>query len=387
MITRKIEIYVNAKGQESKDYINLLYKWRKIAVNAANIVSSHWYLQQIALQQMTYLTEEAKMKVKNIMKDADGILTTSASNTTYQVLSAKFKGEIPTEILTCVNDRVRKYLSKNKDDIYLNKMSLPTFRDTMPFPFSPMSLFRNFHKMEKDRNYSFTLFGVPLCTRFGADRSNNAEIVARIVDGTYTAGISTIKFETEKDTTTKKIKRKIILMLCCEIPKREYTPIANNPLVCKLMLLQPVTCFWGKYEYEIGCYEDYLYKRTRMQLAIKRLQKTIKDNKGGKGRKQKLLSALRRFHKSEHNYIQTQLHKYSFQIIKLALRFNCDEIILDDFKKDVADAKEDDYMLRNWSFYSFYQLISYKAAQFGIKVTDLSDNKETLAEEIEDTED
>ena len=121
----------------------------------------------------------------------------------------------------------------------------------------------------------------------------------------------------------------------------------------------------------IGSREHFLNARTAFQRRYKSLQK-LKATAGGKGRGKKL-EPLERLRKAERNWVHTQNHLFSREVVNFAVQTRAATIHMEDlsdFGKDNdgnADEKKE-FVLRNWSYYELQNMITYKAAKYGIKV-------------------
>ena len=92
---------------------------------------------------------------------------------------------------------------------------------------------------------------------------------------------------------------------------------------------------------------------------------------GGKGRKRKT-QAIDRFHEKEKKYIDTKLHTYSRMLVDMAIKNECGVINLINQKEKELEAKENEFILRNWSYYGLKTKIEYKAKMCGIEVREIT---------------
>ena len=113
-LTRKIQLLVDLPTKEErKEALDKLYQWQNRSFKAANLIVSHLYVQEM-IQEFFYLSEGVKYKLADEKKDEDGILNRSRMNSTYRVVSDRFKGEIPTNILGNLNKALISTFNKNK---------------------------------------------------------------------------------------------------------------------------------------------------------------------------------------------------------------------------------------------------------------------------------
>ncbi len=370
VITRKIQVIINGK-----DNLRTLYAWRDARRRGANTVVAHQFCQD-NIKDFIYIKDDVKDKiyVQDIMQKGKGM---SETNATYRVLSERLKGSVPSAMYSALNNVICKtYAQVDRRDVYTGKAQLRTYKNNIPMPFTKVVL-SSIKPIEKEittksgetktiKTYSMNFYGLPLEFFFGRDRSNNRLIVERCLDGVYSFCDSSIQI----DDKTKKI----FLLLSVKMPIKNIELNPEKELVGVLSLSTPIVAVIGdKCVAEIGDKESFLYKRLQMQESRKRLQKAMKYNKGGKGRKKKL-SRLDTLEKAEFNYIQTQLHTYSKELVSVAIANNCGVIRLaNPSAEDVARIKlnqseGDDFVFRNWGWSGLSDLIQYKANKSGIKL-------------------
>lgn len=357
IITRKIEIYINETEKDKKsEFYDTIHKWRFICLNAANTLASHYFAMD-NIRNMVYLDEGVKAKLADINKDSEGILVTSYQNSGYRLLSHLYKGEIPMDIMSGLNQAVQKTYKEEKTEYYKGERSLRNYRNNIPIPFSSSGV--SFKKQESSKNYNFSLYKIPFSTRLGADRSGNEIIIDRINAGEY-------KFCNSSITWNKK-KNKWFLLLCVDIPATRLKAKEGVKVEAKLDIMTPIIATCGKNTDHIGTKEEFLYQRLKIQSKLTNLQKSLRYASGGNGRKAKL-QAIERFNKKEKNYITTKLHTYSRILVNFAVKMRAEEIVLVNQKEKEDEAKDNEFVLRNWSYYGLKQMIEYKAGKVGINV-------------------
>lgn len=355
MITRKIQIQINCADKiKRKAYLDTLYKWQRIAYSGANQVASHHFVMD-NIKEMIYYEDGVKLKLDNISKSENGMLITSKMNTTYQVLSKKYKGELPMSIASGVNSVVVSTYNKERVNVFNGERSLRSYRNTMPMP-APSKNFTNWVKNDKGE-YEFSFCNIPFITYFGHDRSGNVNIVEGCLSGNYKICDSSIQLT----------NRKTFLLLCVNIPAKKIELDNDKRAIATLDIEIPIKVTCGKDIFDIGGKEQFLHRRLQIQAALRRLQISCKYNDSGKGRKYKL-QAIERFHLKEKNYVTTMLHKYSFELIKFCIDNKCGILDLIDVKEKTSKAKEDEFILRNWSYFGLLNFIRYKAQKYNISV-------------------
>lgn len=384
LITRKIKLNIDAECKEQ--YVQELKKWSKynnIVRRCANIIVSHIFVHD-NISDMFYLTEDFKVKLlKNDEKTPDGVLTTSKTNSTYQLLSKHFKGEIPTVILSALNNNICKTHKEQSMDIRNGLKSIPSYKNNIPIPITRQS----FCKVKRldDMNFSFTLFGTPFVTYFGRDRSYNKNLLNKAfneLEG-YKLCDSSIKIEKNGSKT------KFYLNAVISVPKTANNVDPEKSIECFLDYQHPIIIA-DKKSTKIGTEEEFNHARVYIKNKLIELQKSLKYNNGGKGRKKKL-QAIERYKQKEKNYVRTKLHTYSRELINYCLRNNVGKIILSNYPEiedaNLTERKDDKekFLISTWSYYGLSQMIIYKAAMNNIEVVipEDSEDRESIDEHIE----
>jgi IS605 OrfB family transposase len=364
-ITRKIEVYVNEpdKGKKKKHY-DKLFNWLYTCRKLANLISSHKFVQD-NIKDFFYLTEDVQYKLANSKKDPAGLFITSKQNTTYKVVANKLKGELPSSILTNLNQVVSKSYNEERKEYYSGDRSLRSYKNNLPIPFGSRDITQIQLDPKKKHDYTFNLFGVPLKTKFGRDRSNNAIIFYRSTQSKeYKLCSSSLQYD--------KRKKKWFLLMCVQFEPKKDKLIDEKKIECELGVDIPIVAKIKKEEYTIGDKQEFLHHRIRIQEALRKRQMNARYNKGGHGRKRKI-QGIEFFKNKEKNYVTTKLHQYSSKLVQLALKNKCSEIILINQEAKEQEAKEqkekgNDFILKNWSYYGLKTLINYKAKKHGITV-------------------
>ena len=364
IVTRKIQIVIDEQDPEKfkEQWIELL-TWRRMAIKGANYITTHHFIQD-NIAQLFYLSDNTKVKLANIEKDEMGILTTSRQNTTYQVLSKHFKREMPSGILTSLNSVVYQTYNKNKIDVANGVKSLSSYRNNLPIPFQ----FANakIGPENEHGNYPIKIHGINFATRFGRDLSGNKIFFERAMAGEYQFADSGIYIEENKEVNGK-TKKKIFLLCTFKFDKQQIKLKPGKEAFAQLSVDNPIIVTIGNNKKEIGNKEEFLHRRIAIQAALRRCQIAARYNKGGKGIKKKI-AAIDRFNQKERNYIETRIHVYTRQLIDHCVKNACEKLILVNQKQKQTEAKEDEFVLRNWSYFGMLQKIQYKAKMYGIEV-------------------
>lgn len=202
---------------------------------------------------------------------------------------------------------------------------------------------------------------------FGRDRSNNREIVERVLDGRYDVGNSSIQ-------ESKNGKR--FLLLVVKIPKENRALDANRVVGVDLGVAVPLSAALNDNEYggmSIGSYDQFTKMRMRMSAQKRELQRNLRHTtNGGHGRAQKL-QALERLEGKERNWVHLQNHIFSKSVIEFAIQNGAGAIQMErlaGFGRDKNNEVDEGYkfVLRYWSFFGLQSMIEYKAKAAGIEV-------------------
>lgn len=373
IITRKIEVFVCESDKElRRAYYDKLYANRDIAVKAANMAMSHLFALD---NTMPYLSAEDKETIEFIGVNGN---KATKQNAPYVAASEAFKGQADMSMISCVLQNAQKMYQEDRKKGMWNR-SLRSYKQNMPVPYKAERFlnlrFAEYENGEgkKAQGCFFTLMGVPFQMKFGRDRSGNRLIVERVINGEYKMCTSSLQFD----------KKKVFLLLCVDIPKKEVKLDAKKTMFAYLGVMNPVICTCdvrAKQEYdsgfkwyEIGTKEEFNYRRRQIQEAVRRCQINNRYSVGGKGRKRKC-QAIERWHDKEKHYVDTKLHTYSRMLVDLAIKHECGQIRLINQKPREDKAREDNqkgepFVLRNWSYYGFKEKIAYKCKRVGIRLT------------------
>ena len=361
-ITRKIEL--NLHGYEGKDFkeaFDKLYKWRNICFNAANLVATHCFHQE-QTKQFFYYTENVKVKLADVNSEKgkdSGILTTSKQNSTYQLLSSIYKGQIPMSIMTSLNSQIVSSFNKEKKHYFSGERSLRNYKSDIPIPIQASDI--NKITEGEHGNYYFTMHGLSFRTNFGKDLSGNKIIFERSLQGEYKLCDSSIQ------VIKKNGKSRIFLLAVFQFDKLRVNIDPKKVGVVKLDFETPLILQFGDKVIKIGSKQEFLHRRLAIQAGLRRTQIAAKYNKGGKGI-QKKIAAIERYKASEISYVSSRIHKYSAELINLCIKYKIGTIILENMKDVEEKTKEEnnEFLLRNWSYFGLREKISYKSNKFGI---------------------
>ena len=355
ILTRKIQISLDCDDKEQRSaYFKQLFEWQDMVYRGANIVMTHQYVQE-QIKELIYLREDVKVKLADFKKDPDGIFTSSKMNTTYRILSRYFKDRLPSRIISAMNMTLNKAYSTDRSAYWKGEKSLRNYRKDMPIPFGGDQV--KLASDEKGRDFKLTLFKIPFRTYLGKDRSDKRVLLQRALVGQIKICTSSIKI----------VKGKIFLLLALELPKDRHELKEHVIAEASLSVEYPITITIDRDNFQIGDKEEFLYRRLAIQAARHRLQKAAAFNRGGHGRKKKLQS-LDRFKQKERAYVESRLHLYSRRLIDICVKSQAGTLLLVNQSSKEEVAKEDGFLLRNWSYFGLIEMIRYKANMAGINV-------------------
>lgn len=318
--------------------------------------------------------KELDEDVKNKKKD---FLQCSKQNSTYQLVSKEFKQYIPSDILANLNQKIQENYNNNQKKIESGERALSTYKKGMEIPFSIRENKRLKLFIKEEGIYLKWFKEILFRLEFGKDASNNRCIVERLIESDrqqknkgedYVANNSSIKLVKYGKST------RIFLLLSIDIPAKKQVLDKDVVLGVDLGIKCPLYLAINKndnFKMQIGDIEHFHNQRTMFQKRFKSLQKLI-CTQGGHGRKKKL-EPLEKLKEKERNWVHTQNHVYSREVIKQALKQNAGTIHMESLKdfgkgKDGYVKDEYKYLLRYWSYYELQSMIEYKAKLEGIEV-------------------
>ncbi|MDP3452544.1 MAG: hypothetical protein Q8R90_06270 [Bacteroidales bacterium] len=354
-LTRRIEIFICEKDRDLKKRLySQLFNWRYQIVNGANELLSYLYSLD-RLKYYKFITEQTKIDIGIIGARGEPVKEGSGS---YVLLSQRMKGEVPTDILNCLQKSVLSKYKYLKPTLFKGGCSLFTYKNNTPVPFSSNSV-KHLRFNAESGLYQFTLFGIQFGITLGRDRSNNKKLLDNCISGTYKICESAILIDDSRN--------KIFLLLSYNSKAKELILDESRCIKASLSIDIPIIAKYEKEEKFIGNRDEFLYRRVQIQAAVRRAQINSKFSTGGRGRKRKLM-AIERFHNKERDYIKTRIHTYSKMLVDFAVNNRCKYIQLVNQTEKESNAKKEKFLLRNWSYYGLKKCIEYKAKAKGIDV-------------------
>lgn len=355
-LTRKIQLLVDLPTKEErKEALDKLYQWQNRCYRAANLMVTHLYVQEM-IKDFFYLSEGVKYKLADEKKDECGILNGSRINTCYRVVSNRFKGEVPTNILSNLKRSLFSSFDKNRQEYWKGERSLKNFRRDMAFPFDKEGMSELSYD-EGKRAFCFRLFKIPLKTYLGKDYTDKHILLGRVISGEIKLRTSHIKLK----------EGKIFWLPVFEMEKEKHELKPEVIAEASLSLEYPIVVKTPYAKLSIGSREEFLYRRLAIQAARKRAQSGASYSRSGKGVKRKT-KAVEKFHKAEKNYVHNRIHVYTRKLINFCIKHQAGTLILLNQENKIGIAKEEEFVLRNWSYYELMAKIKYKAEKAGIEL-------------------
>lgn len=420
-ITRKIQLHLCTEGlteDERKAQWTMLYRINDNLYRAANNISSKLYLDEhvssmVRLKHAEYAslnsellkakkTEneeaiaelEARIEaIKSEMSAQEEAICSYATEMATRTLAGKFASEMDLDIygqiLAEVKSVVFKNFSSDSKEVREGKRSIRTYKKGMPIPFPWNKTIRIVaNKKESSTKHDEEEFdfyinwykpsrankkAIRFQLYFGKDKSNNQQIVKRCLkmDDTCTE-------EYQLQTSSIQIKKgqngtEFYLLLVVNIPQEKH--VLNKKVVVGVDLGINVPAYVATNCTEerkaIGDRDHFLNTRIEFSRRFHSFQK-LKGTAGGRGRKKKL-EPLERLREKERNWVHTQNHLFSRDVINFALQVKAATIQMEDLsgfgKEEEGKVEEDKKFLQsNWSYYELQNMIKYKAGKVGIKV-------------------
>lgn len=318
------------------------------------------------------LSAEKKKEIKLRMKEIDKTLLAKKNNITpmprqsfaYRAaIESPFAVGIPSKIINPLKEDVFKHYNSSKKEQQKGMRTLSTYKKGMPIPF----VFGNNRSLLQIGNeYFLTWFNdCRFKLNFGRDRSNNRAIVDNCIkNGKYKLG------------TAAKIQikeRKLFLLLSVDIPNTVRTPIKGKVMGVDLGVVHPayVAVNNGHERSLIGNGDAFQKQRDTFRRRFRELQRS-QLAQSGHGRKHKT-KATETLRGKERNWIQTENHRLSREIVNLAVRWDVETIQMENLKgfgrtSEGEVEKTHKRLLGRWSYFELQKNIEYKASMNGIKV-------------------
>jgi hypothetical protein len=345
------------------------------------------------------LLTEAKKEAKTKLK---ALFEVSRNQLSYRMIASKYS-DWGSNVYDALSGKVNQDFANDYFGVLTGQRTLRRYKKGMPIPVRASGL-----RFVKEGDYINIQWikGIRFRIVFGRDRSSRKAELERILTGEYTYGDSSIQVK----------ENKLFLLLALKHPEKPTALDVNNKAHVQAGIRIPVRCvFVGTEEYaKFGDAGEVLRKRVQFQNRRRRLQQALKNSTGGKGRggsgktgkgstlpanastpdkanlrigesvdvniigfeekgggrnhKAGKLQALGRLAEAERNYMRTENHRISKQVIKFCLKHNIGTILLEEMKELPKDEEEAKFYERNWSGHDLKVMIQQKAKAENITV-------------------
>lgn len=279
------------------------------------------------------------------------------------VKSSEYAKDIPSDILDSLKQDVYKHFNENKKEQIRGERSLTTYKKGMPIPFSLKD--KHIIVCDGDNYYLPWFEDTRFRLNFGRDRSNNRAIIDNC--------IKTKKYKLCAAAKIQLKDRKLFLLVTVDIPKTENLPVKGKVMGVDLGVVNPayVAVNDGPERSRIGNGDAFQKQRDVFRRRFRELQRS-QLTQGGHGRKHKT-KATEALRGKERNWVQTENHRISREIVNLAVRWKVETIQMESLKgfgKNQEGEVENNHkrLLGRWSYFELQKDIEYKAAMVGIKV-------------------
>lgn len=355
-LTRRIQLLIDHPiPEERKEMLDKLYRFQNRCFRASNLIISHLYVQEM-IKDFFYLSEGIQYKLADEKKEENGMLQRSRLNSTHRLVCDLFKGEVPTDVLGSLNNTIQSTFSKNKKEYSQGNCSLRNFKRDIPIPFLPRNLSGFTYNPDK-RAFSFRLFSIPFKTYLGKDFSDKRKLLTALSEGTLKLCTSQIQLK----------RNKIYWLAVFQMEKETHELKPEIVAEASLSLEHPIVVKTHQAKMTIGTKEEFLYRRLAIQAARIRLEEGVSFSRGGKGSKRKR-KALDQSGDRESRYVSHRLHLYSRKLVDFCIEQEAGTLILVQQEEKIGIAKEEEFVLRNWSYYELETKIRYKAEKAGIEL-------------------
>ncbi|MGL6128881.1 hypothetical protein, partial [Chryseobacterium artocarpi] len=234
--------------------------------------------------------------------------------------------------------------------------SLRNYKRDIPIPL-PIKFISKMRYDPEKKSFCFNMFAIPVKTYLGRDFSDKRLIMEHLLRDEMKLCTSQIQL---KD-------RKIYWLAVFEFEKEEHLLKPEIIAEASLSLEHPIVAKAGNVRINIGSKEEFLYRRLAIQASQKRIQDGVVYARSGNGVKRKQ-KALYKTKNLESRYISNRFHVYSRQLINFCIRQQAGTLVIKNQEDKIGIAKDNEFVLRNWSYYELQTKIKYKAEKAGIEL-------------------
>jgi hypothetical protein len=190
----------------------------------------------------------------------------------------------------------------------------------------------------------------------GRTFDDKRELLREVIRGTYKLAISYLKLEDKKLYLLATFEQDRQVHLLSDDVVAEASLSLEHPLIVKI----------GRLRLTIGNKEEFLYRRLAIQAARRRVQASHNLNRAGHGKKRKQKPS--EHYKHQERLCRIQLQVYSWRLIDFCVKYQAATLILTGQLDKEEAAKEETFVLRNWSYGKLKDKIAYKAHKAGINL-------------------
>lgn len=392
IVTRKIELIPDIENltheESNQRCYKLLYNIDKKLYKLANLIVCQLFgldnlLSLMRLQNDEYVKCQSKLVSKSISKETQKDIKERMKEIDKELLARKaeiaqkspltfayraikdshYAKDLPSDIFNTLKQYVFKHFNETKKEQLRGERSLATYKRGIPIPFSLMK--KNVIVSEGD-NYYLTWFEeTRFKLNFGKDHSNNRAIIDNC--------LKTNKYKLGSAAKIQLKNKKLFLLVTVDIPETKNTIIKGKVMGVDLGVVHPayLAVNDGPERSLIGDGDAFQKQRDVFRRRFKELQR-CQLTQGGHGRKHKT-KATEILRGKERNWVQTENHRISREIVNLAIRWKVESIQMENLKgfgKNSEGEVETKHkrLLGRWSYFELQKNIEYKAQMAGIKV-------------------
>lgn len=392
IVTRKIELIPDIENltheESNQRCYKLLYNIDKKLYKLANLLVCQLFgldnlLSLMRLQNDEYVKCQSKLVSKSISKETQKDIKERMKEIDKELLARKaeiaqkspltfayraikdshYAKDLPSDIFNTLKQDVFKHFNETKKEQLRGERSLATYKRGIPIPFSLMK--KNVIVSEGD-NYYLTWFEeTRFKLNFGKDHSNNRAIIDNC--------LKTNKYKLGSAAKIQLKNKKLFLLVTVDIPETKNTIIKGKVMGVDLGVVHPayLAVDDGPERSLIGDGDAFQKQRDVFRRRFKELQR-CQLTQGGHGRKHKT-KATEILRGKERNWVQTENHRISREIVNLAIRWKVESIQMENLKgfgKNSEGEVETKHkrLLGRWSYFELQKNIEYKAQMAGIKV-------------------
>jgi putative transposase len=361
--TRTIKLKLRVISEDKKAAWKRIRQITSDAWKAANWIASGQYLNDQLVRRLYARRKIDAQKDTDAVARVEGefqsVFGTKRQATTERDIKEAFP-DLPPCVTNPMNQVVVASYTKEKQDMLRGKRSLRTYHEGMPVTTTKASIEFSANdsqghdvlwKLGREDRVLFDIF-------YGRDKANNRLTVQRILDE-------------EDDYCAPQIQlkdRDLFLLLPVKEPERKPDLDPNLSVGVDLGLVVPayVALSKGEARRAIGSAEDFLRTRMQMQSRRRRLQRSLKATRGGRGRSAKM-KALDRIEEKEKAFARTYNHFVSKTVVDFAIQHRAGVIKME-MLEGYGTVEPASFVLRNWSYFDLQKDIDYKAKRVGITV-------------------